>query len=324
MTTAKIRVVFDPGSAHPLSFEKDVEFTDLREPGGKEFVAARSLWELGKESRMGNHYIDLPSTENFLRRVTQTFHLEDFSSGAHEDRLNTRSMWAEMSHILLRVKHLLAESRSYHDEEQSYLSSDDAEAENFSWHLHLDKMERFDHAITLMGKIGDLMARLIFERLGASLIPNLDRSKPEWERAIILSAIRESLADRTGNPYVASLSDAEYAALREILDHFHEADHAVRLKGYKNRLAHRVTPSVDRPGLYTYLESRERTPITDASGEIIGSSGTIRVSRSVAEYAFLDLYADAVQTLGHYITMLERLEAIPPFGLDAKSFRAAT
>src|SRR5258708_5632989 len=160
MAIARIRIVFDPGSDRSLVFEKDVEFTDLREPGGKEFVAERSLWELEKESRVGNHYLALPSVENFHRQVTQRFGLADIFSGAHEDRLNTRLMWAEMSHILLRAKQLLAESRSYHDEEQAYLSNNDPEAENFSWHLHLDKMERFDHAITLMGKIGDLTARL--------------------------------------------------------------------------------------------------------------------------------------------------------------------
>ncbi len=322
MAIAKIRVVFDPESDHPIIFERNVEFTGIREPGGKEFVAEHALSEFEKEARIGSHYRVLAPVEKFLRQVTQSFQLEDIFSGAHEDRLNTRSMWVEMGHILLRVKHLLAQSRSYHDQEQVYLSSEDPEAENFSWHFHLDKMERFDLAITFMGKIGDLTARLIFERLGASLIPNLDRNNPEWERAVTLTNIRQGLADRTGNRYVASLSDAEYTALQEILEDFHRTDHGTRLWRYRIRLAHRVTPSVDRVELYTYLQSRDRTPMKDASGKIIGWEGNFGESRSVAEYMFLDLYADAVQTLSHYITMLERVEAIPPFGLGAKSFGA--
>jgi hypothetical protein len=36
-----------------------------------------------------------------------------------------------------------------------------------------------------------------------------------------------------------------------------------------------------------------------------------------AEYAFLDLYEDAVQTLRHYVVLLERLDAIPRFGPEA-------
>jgi hypothetical protein len=100
MAMAKIRVAFDPESNHPIVFERDVEFTDLREPGGKEFVAEHALSELEKEARVGNHYRVLPSVENFLRQVTQSFRLEDIFSGAHEDRLNTRSMWAEIGHIL--------------------------------------------------------------------------------------------------------------------------------------------------------------------------------------------------------------------------------
>ena len=193
MAMAKIRVAFDPESNHPIVFERDVEFTDLREPGGKEFVAEHALSELEKEARVGNHYRVLPSVENFLRQVTQSFRLEDIFSGAHEDRLNTRSMWAEIGHILLRVKHLLAQSRAYHDQEQVYLSTEDPEADNFSRYFHLDKMERFDVAIIFIGKIGDLTARLIFERLGASLIPNFDRNNPEWERIVNLTNIRQGI-----------------------------------------------------------------------------------------------------------------------------------
>ena len=69
---------------------------------------------------------------------------------------------------------------------------------------------------------------------------------------------------------------------------------------------------MDRVELYTYLQSRERTPITDASGKTTGWTGSFGETRSVAEYTFPDLYEDADQTLSHYVTMLERLEAIPP------------
>jgi hypothetical protein len=98
--------------------------------------------------------------------VKQTFNRNDIVSGTHEDRLNTRAMWMEMSHTLLRAKYLLAQSRAYHEPEQTYFSSEHSEAENFSWHTHLDKMKRFDLAVFMIGRISDHTARLIFERLG--------------------------------------------------------------------------------------------------------------------------------------------------------------
>jgi hypothetical protein len=125
------------------------------------------------------------------------------------------------------------------------------------------------------------------------------------------------LANRTGNPHVASLTDAEYAALLEIFDDFLKTDHGMRLWGYRVRLIHRITPSVDRPELYTHLESRERQPMTDTNGKITGWTKSFGTVPRNAEYSFTDLYADAVETLRHYVTMLERLEAIPTFGLEA-------
>lgn len=38
---------------------------------------------------------------------------------------------------------------------------------------------------------------------------------------------------------------------------------------------------------------------------------------SKADYSFLDLYTDAVETLRHYVALLERLEAIARFGPEA-------
>lgn len=53
------------------------------------------------------------------------------------------------------------------------------------------------------------------------------------------------------------------------------------------------------------------------------SSSPTVVAGSVAEFAFLDLYADAMRALTHSISMLERLEALPPFGIEAKAFGAS-
>jgi hypothetical protein len=71
--------------------------------------------------------------------------------------------------------------------------------------------------------------------------------------------------------------------------------------------------------LYAHLQSRKRTPVYDELGKIKGWTTTLE-SPSVAEYRFLDLYTDAVNTLDHFVLMLKELETIPPFGLDALPF----
>jgi hypothetical protein len=189
MAFAKIRIVFEPRSAEAHVYEKDLEMPGLREDGGQEFVAQQLFSELEKNANYGRYYAALPSTDNFLRQVRQTFRLDDLASGSFEDRSNARAMWSEIAHTLLRAKHLLAEARSYYDQEHIHLSSQGPEAENLSWTFHLDKIERFDHAVTLLGKTSDLAARLVFERLGASLLPKLDKGNPEWERALTWSNI---------------------------------------------------------------------------------------------------------------------------------------
>lgn len=317
MARAKMRIVFESDSKETSVFEKDVEFTNLREPGGKEFIAQYMLSELATESRWDSYYLALPDVATFSRSVKQTFHLDDFGSGSYEDRINTREMWMEISQTLLRVKVLLAKSRAYHDQELEQSLSQDPEVENLGWHLHLDKMDRFDLATILLGKVSDLAARLVFERLGASLMRNLDRKNPDWERQIIWSNIKQGLADK-GNPHVAAIPDAEYKDIQKIFNDFLDTEHGTRLWAYRRRLVHRITPSVDRPELYTQLEDRERIPLVDPAGKQKGWTKGFGGRRAKAEYAFTDLYADATQTFRHYISMLERLNAISRFSPEAE------
>jgi hypothetical protein len=71
---------------------------------------------------------------------------------------------------------------------------------------------------------------------------------------------------------------------------------------------------------FTHLEDRAVTPIIDKeTGQQKGWTKAIGVMPLSAEYAFLDLYEDGVQTLRHYVVLLERLDAIPRFGPEALS-----
>ena len=312
---ATLRITFDDELKATSTFLRVVEFSQLREPGGDEFVAQYMFAGLEKESRSGKYWLSLPDVSRIHRSVKQTFRAEELFSTAYEDRINTRLMWVEIGHTLLRIKSLLSKSRALHDVQQ--LIPEGSEAENVVWHLHLDKMEAFDLSVIFLGKVSELTARLIFERLGASLIPNLDRSKPDWERDLTWKRIQQGFADRT-NPDVAALSDEEYQDVTEILDGFLSIENGKRLLGYEHKFVHRITPSVDDPRFYTQLESRVRTPIIDdKNGQQKGWTMNIGAMPSTAEYCFLDLYDDAVQTLAHYVTLLGHLDALSRFGPEA-------
>jgi hypothetical protein len=312
---ATVRITFEDESKSPATFERIVEFAELRDPGGDEFVAQYLLAEVEKESRWGKYWLSLPDVSRVHRPVKQTFRLEDLASSVYEDRINTRAMWVEIGHTLLRIKVLLSKSRALHEVMQ--LKMEGSEAENVVWHVHLDKMDNFDLSMILLGKVSELTARLIFERLGASLILNLDRSKPNWERDVTWSRIRQGFADRATNPNVAALSNSEYQEVQEILNGFLSIENGKRLLDYEHKFVHRITPSVDIPGFYTHLESRVETSITDDKTGQKGWTKSIGSIRSSAEYSFLDLYEDAVQTLRHYVVLLDRLDAIPRFGPEA-------
>jgi hypothetical protein len=279
----------------------------------------RGISKAEVESRWARYYLALPDVAKFAQAVKQSFSLHEFASGAYEDRINTRLMWVELSHVLLRVKVLLAQANAYHDQELSESQDSSSEAENIKWHLHLDKMEHFDLAIIMLGKVNELTARLVFERLGASLIPSLDTTKPNWERNVTWTNIRNGLANRVGNPQLAAMPDAEYDVTRKIFEDFLATEHGRRALAYRNRMVHRITPSVDHPGFYTQLENRETKPILDENGQVKGWQKAIGAMPSTAEYTFDELYADAAQILEHYFSLLERLKALPRFSPEAKA-----
>lgn len=231
--------------------------------------------------------------------------------------MNTYAVWMELTRTLLRVRNLLAGSRAYHDVEQEANLTGSPEAPNVSWHLYLHKMKEFDLAIVALGKIKDLVARLIFERLGASLIANLDLSDPEWERSVTWAAVRKGLNKRIENQHVASLSQSDYEALIKMMDEFLSVPEGPRVWSYRLGVTHRIAPSVDRPELKPHFQSRRREPKKDASGNTTGWVGTITAPSNKCDFEFPRLYQDTVELFRHVVSMLEQLSAIPPFSRNA-------
>ncbi len=317
-TTVRVQLSFDTDAAKPQVFERDVNLGELRQDGGRQFVAQHLFSELEKGAHYFDYLMPFPSVESFLRPVNQTYNSLDVVSDTFDDRMNTREVWIEMGNIFLRIQHLLVEARTYHDVEIAHSAGTDAEANNLSAFFHLDKMAHFDLAAILLQKVHDLAARLIFERLGASLFGDIDRNDPEWERFITPGRVRRGLDNRATNPRVASLSDEEYSTLLNILDDLRKSDDGTRLHSYRNKFVHRIAPSVDRTDLYGHLQDRRKTPIVGPDGEVKGWTKGFGQRPIASEYKFLELYDSAVETFTHYVDTLKRLEAMPRFGPEAR------
>ena len=316
-TIVRVRLSFDPDTADPQTIEQDVNLGELREDGGREYVAQHLFSELEKDSRYLDYRSALPSIDSFLRPVKQTYNSLDIVHDTVDDRMNTREVWSEIGNTLLRIHDLLPKSRTCHDAERMHAESQDPEADNLSAGFHLDKMNNFNLAAVLLQKIHDLAARLVFERLGASLLGDLDRNDPEWERLLTPFKVRKALEKRAANPHVAALSDEEYSTLLNILDDLRKSDDGTKLQSYRNKFVHRISPSVDRTDLYSHLQDRQKRPIVGPDGEAKGWTKGFGGIPTAPEYRFLELYDSAIETFAHYVETLKRLEAMPRFGPEA-------
>ena len=316
MAKAKVRLTFEGDSKPPTEFGAEAEFSGPRSQEGEEYVAQRLHAELQNEAHWERYLDALPEMPSFASPITQSFSMSEKATSGHDDRINARAMWFEISNLLLRVRSLFARSRAYHEAEQNVPRQE--AAFNARVNIHLTKMDNFDLGIVLLAKVADMVARLIFERLGASLIKNVDFTDPEWDRHVSLGNVRQAFQNRAANSYLAGLPDSEYNAVLEILRDLTQPDFVVRLWNYRIRLMHRVTPSVDYPGLYSQLQNRAWDPIGDkGTGEQKGWTRGIG-GHSHADHSYLSLYDDATRTLGHFITRLKLLAAIARFGPEAK------
>ncbi len=274
------------------------------------------LAELRKELQWHAFHSELPAVDEFMGGVRQTFRAEDFITGAYFDRQNTHWVWFEIGNTLLEIKVLLAQAKAYKSLEP--VKSIDPAGNNYLYNLHFLKMEKFNLAVFYLAKIEDLVFRLLFENLGASLVP-VDINEPGWERALTWKNIRVGLGRkaRETNSAVAGLTDDEYRRLRRILARFRRPLFVRRFLEYRHRLTHRLKPSVDYAELSTHLENRVGRPLHDEEGREKGRSWGIGGRPTEPEFRFNELYGLAVNALQHYIALLGKLKAIPRFSPEA-------
>jgi hypothetical protein len=107
-----------------------------------------------------------------------------------------------------------------------------------------------------------------------------------------------------------SLSDKDYREILAALDLPLKSPHKDTVIRYRNRLTHRIRPSVDYVELYTNLQDRAGEVVRDASGKEMGRSYLVGGRPSQPDFLFSDLYTALSDYMSHVADMLRALKAI--------------
>lgn len=335
---ASIRLTFAGGNEPDQNFEAKEQFSEPRDAKGEKRVWKYLSGELKKEAAFKKSYEALPDIQDFHESASQSFKATEFFASMYFDRRNTLWTWYEISNAVTQSKFKLAESRTYKDIEQALASSLAEKEELHSFHTL--KMDSFHLAMYRLTRIQDLLLRLIFENLGASVI-RVDLSKPNWERSVVWDKMMDGLRKRRGenrgknwrvrarewiaeflgrlerNPELEALTDEEYQKLLQVLRDFRNPQFVAQFIAYRDRVTHGFLPSVDYPELYFSTEDRLGTPIPDPNGNQKGIKWEIRGMPANAEFQFLELYESTSKTFGYWLGLLRKLRSVPRFGPTA-------
>jgi hypothetical protein len=226
---------------------------------------------------------------------------DDLWTGKELSVHNTREVWREVTNTLLGAKYLLAQARAFRDVKAEVPPTD----ENTTSNVHLNMLESFDHAVYLLAKVEDLFLLLLFVNLWttSSSVVDVDLSSSDWDRAVCWKSVRKGLADRSRFP--ADVTDAEYDAILNVFNNYERTGALERIANYRNRVTHTIHPSVDDPKFSASLCFPKQIP---NGGVDMSISWPAR-----AEFQFLELYADAAETLKEVVTLLRELKKIPRF-----------
>jgi hypothetical protein len=312
MAHARIQIAFADGTAPAQVWEDAIPLSERGQADGERNVANYLMLELRKEISWGDYYQALPDLTEFLGVPKQTFRGLDLQT--YFGRRNTLWVWFELSNVLLNAKVLLAQARAYKDLEPA-TPQNPAETK-LLYDVHFLKMEKFDLAVFYLTKVEDLIIRLLFENLGASVVP-LDMSRPGWERRLTWEDFKDGLKRRKDNPDIAALTDEEDSVLKSLVAKMRSPHFVRQLVEYRNCIAHRFRPSVDYAELKTPLEDRVGRPLYDAAGKEKGREWAIGTKPVKPDYEFTRLYDSARRTMEHYVDLLRGLKGTPRFGPQA-------
>jgi hypothetical protein len=310
-TTINSRVEFLTTSGPPSSFTDSL--TINREPSedGRENLARQLFTEAHKEISLSVHATALPDAGDLLEPSDYT--RDDPMSFL--DIYNSPNLWLEIANTLRSIQYLLAQAKSYKEQEQNGstpLSS------SLCAHIHFAKMHSFDLAVFQLVKIQDLVVRLLHENFAGKLI-DVDYDVDGWEKDLSMEEARNGLKTLFEN---SALSDADYQSILTAIDQPKKSAGRKVVIDYRNRLTHRIKPSVDYAEVYTDVQNRGGKPILDAAGKERGRTYSIGGRRTKPEFLFEDLYSAVAEYMGHIVNMVKGLKQVSRLSSrTAKLFR---
>ena len=163
-------------------------------------------------------------------------------------------------------------------------------------------------AVFQLAKIQDLAARLLQESFSGELIA-VDYKDDEWDRKITMGNAKQGLAALVQK---GKLTTQEQQIILDALAIPSKSPHEGTVINYRNRMTHRVRPSVDYPELFSDFQDRAGQLFIDpATGKEKGKMHPITGGKSKPRFLFADLYVALSDYMGYVANMLEALKAIP-------------
>ena len=217
------------------------------------------------------------------------------------DDMNREELWREIQNTLYEIRHSLAQAKAYRDIEPT------GEVEQW-FSAHSRKVSHLNIAALYLAKIQDLVVRLLFESFGGGTFIAVKPSNEDWEKALTMSKAREGLERLLTE---GSLDQLEFQAIKDALDEPAKSKNQELVVRYRNRVAHRVNPSVDHWELSPVIQDREGKPILGKDGKTTGTSWAVVAHPTKADFDFPVLYQAMADYLVHLNRMLQRLKAVP-------------
>lgn len=299
-TNIKIRLEFQSEAGQSRSFSDSLSHERDASDEGKENLAREIFAELRKAIVLAEHANKLPDVDDLLE---QSGYVRNDPMG-FVDIFNVPGMWLEISNTYTDLRYVLAQAKAYKDlEPLNTTPLSDA----LCAFLHFEKMYKLNLAVFQLVKIQDLVVRLLHECFSGSLIP-VDCDDEDWEQKLTLRDAKKGLKALSDK---GELAHQEYKAIVEALEYPSKSSHRTTVLEYRNRLTHRIRPSVDYPELYTDLQDRAGKVIRDASGRERARTYSIGGGRATPEFLFSDLYTAISDYMGHIAGMLKTLKHIP-------------
>ena len=287
-----------------LIVEEHLHVANPSNAEGEQNLGWELMAEFHKGIRFGNFLPNVPNAKSDLAKASG----RTIEPHQYLDVANTDNLWMEIFNTLADVRFLMAQSVAYKELEPP-IEQDDRKSIQTRYYSHFAKMYAFNLAIYGTVKIQDLVVRMLFENFGATLI-KVDPTKPDWERDLTLGKALGGLETRL---HSGELSKPEYSQIVKALNIPYKSKSQEMLIAYRNRLVHRIRPSVDYPELFTALQDRIGTEIRDHTGKVIGRRIAVLSTPTKPDYYFRDLYEAALNYLEHVVQMLDELKKVQRF-----------